>query len=100
MSSLLFYEIDSNDRIGAGELGELHDIETDTADAEDDDRLADLHACVVVDDAGRGRHRAAEQRGDLQIVVGGITVMRFSEITAYSLKVVTQPALSFSPRHV
>src|SRR5215467_10698161 len=30
----------------------------------------------------------------------GIGVMRFSEITAYSLNVVTQPALSFSPRHL
>ncbi len=28
----------------------------------------------------------------------GIGVMRFSETTAYSLKVVTQPALSFAPR--
>jgi hypothetical protein len=30
---------------------------------------------------------------------GEITVIRFSEMIAYSLKVVTQPALSFSPRH-
>ena len=78
--------------------GELHDVEADAADAEHHDRLADLDLRVVVDDAGRGRHRAAEQRRDLEVEVGRDRVMRFSETTAYSLKVVTQPALSFWPR--
>ena len=54
-------EIDSDDRVGAGELRKLHDVESDAADAEDDDRFADLHLGVVVDHAGGSGHGAAEK---------------------------------------
>ena len=59
--------------MGAGERGELHDVEPDAADAEHHDRLADLHLGVVVDHARRGRHGAAEQRRDLASNSGAIT---------------------------
>ena len=70
MSSLLSSKIDGDDRIGAGKLRKLHDVEPDAADAEHHDGLADLYAGVVVDHAGRRRHRAAQQRRVAKIVIG------------------------------
>ncbi len=67
---LAFDEIDRDNRIRAGEFGELHDIHADAADPKHNDRLADLHFGVVVDHAGRRGHGAAEQRRELKIVVG------------------------------
>ena len=65
-------QIDRDDRIGAGKMRELHDVETDAADAEHHHGLADLDLGVVVDDARGRRHRATEQGRDLEVVVGGI----------------------------
>ena len=42
MASLPSNEIDRDDRVGAGERGELHDVQADAADAEHHHRLADL----------------------------------------------------------
>lgn len=62
-------DVDGDDRMGAGEVGELDHVEADAADAEHHHRFADLDLGVVVDDAGRGGDRAAEQGGDLEVVV-------------------------------
>ncbi len=62
-------EIDGNDRIGAREVGKLHDVEPNAADAEHHDRFPDLDLGVVVDHAGRGGYRAAQQRRIAEIVV-------------------------------
>src|SRR3984957_5041880 len=51
-------QIDGNDRIGAGKLGKLYDVQSDAADAEDHHGFADLDVGVVVNDAGGGGHGA------------------------------------------
>ena len=68
---LVRQHVDRDHRMGAGERGELHDRQADAAGAEHHHRLADLHVRVVADDAGRGGDRAAEQRRDLEIEIGG-----------------------------
>src|ERR1700692_3087646 len=41
-------QVDGNDRIGAGKLGELHDVQSDAANAQDHNGPADLDVGGVV----------------------------------------------------
>src|SRR6202042_3551193 len=63
-------QIDGNDWIGTGKLGELYEVEAYAADAENHHGFADLDFGVVVDDAGRGGHGAAQQRRIAQVIAG------------------------------
>ena len=64
-------DIDRDHRMGAGERGELHDRQADAAGRRTPPPTRRPSPRVVADHAGRGGDRAAEQRRDLEIEVGG-----------------------------
>src|SRR5260370_27021541 len=61
-SQFCLVPIERDDRIGVYQIGALHDIEADAADAEHGDRLAWQQPSIVEDDAETGRDGAAQQR--------------------------------------
>jgi len=62
-------EIDANDRVGGNHLSGLRNVETNAADAKDQDALADFHLSVVVDHPHCRRHRAPEKRGEAEVEI-------------------------------
>src|SRR6516225_9721605 len=64
-------EIDADDRMSAGFGGELDDVQTDAAGAENGDAFADGELGVVVDHSEGGGDGAAEQSAGFGIEIGG-----------------------------
>ena len=63
-------EVDADNGMGADHLCGLGDIESDAANAENDNALADLDLGVVVDDTYGGCHCATEERGQSHVEAG------------------------------
>ena len=60
-------EIDADDGMRADHLRGLGDIESDAADAKNDNALADLELSIIVNDTYGGGHCATEQRGQSHV---------------------------------
>jgi len=63
-------EVDADDGVCADHLRGLGDIESDAANAKNDNALADLELGVVVDDTYCGGHCATEKRGQSHVKAG------------------------------
>ena len=63
-------EVDADDRMRTDHLRGLGDIESDAANAENDNALADLELSIIVNDTYGGGHCATEKRGQSHVEAG------------------------------